>query len=130
MQACVVEQRWDKVVSLVCVIMSSTWIFDPRYGYYEVRFGGTAKVLPSYFAVAKIVILLCTQCCAQHVMQGVMPGTYSLSRQHFAACNGNLTQILTTSTEKICFAQSNIRVEQCSTPSDISSVNIDILLAR
>ena len=32
--------------------MSSTWIFDPRYGYYEVRFGGTAKVLQSYFAVA------------------------------------------------------------------------------
>ena len=40
--------------------MSSTWIFDLRYGYYEVRFGGTAKVLQSYFAVAKILILLCT----------------------------------------------------------------------
>ena len=35
--------------------------FDPRYGYYEVRFGGNAKVLQSYFAVAKIVILLCNQ---------------------------------------------------------------------
>ena len=34
--------------------------FYPRYGYYEVRFGGTAKVLESYFAVAKRVILLCT----------------------------------------------------------------------
>ena len=33
--------------------------FDRRLGYYEVRFGGTAKVLQSYFAVAKIVILLC-----------------------------------------------------------------------
>ena len=41
--------------------MSSTWIFDPRYGYYEVRFGGTSKVLQSYFAVTKIVILLCMQ---------------------------------------------------------------------
>ena len=40
--------------------MSNTWIFDPRYGYCEVRFGGTAKVLQSYFAVAKIVIWLCT----------------------------------------------------------------------
>ena len=40
--------------------MSSTWIFDPQYGYYKVRFGGSAKVLQSYFAVAKIVILLCT----------------------------------------------------------------------
>ena len=39
--------------------MSSTWIFDSRYGYYEVRFGGTAKVLQSYFAVAFIVIWLC-----------------------------------------------------------------------
>ena len=41
------------------LIISSTWIVDPRYGYYEVRFGGTAKVLQRYFAVAKIVILLC-----------------------------------------------------------------------
>ena len=39
--------------------MSSIWIFDPRYGYYEVRFRDTAKALQSYFAVAKIVILLC-----------------------------------------------------------------------
>ena len=38
--------------------MSNTWIFDRRYGYYEVRFGSTAKVLQSYFAVAFIVILL------------------------------------------------------------------------
>ena len=42
--------------------MSSTWIFDRRYGYYEVRYGGNAKVLQSYFAVAKIVILLCSVC--------------------------------------------------------------------
>ena len=41
--------------------MSGTWVFEPRYGYYKVRFGGTAKVVQSYFAVAKIVILLCTQ---------------------------------------------------------------------
>ena len=40
------------------LIMSSTWIFDLQYGYYEVRFGGTAKVLQSYFAVAFIVIWL------------------------------------------------------------------------
>ena len=39
--------------------MSSTWIFDPWYGYYEVRFGGTAKVLQNYFAIAFIVIWLC-----------------------------------------------------------------------
>ena len=50
--------------------MSSTWIFDPRYGYYEVRFGGTAKVLQSYFAVAFIVIWLCI----------VMPSVFLLSR--------------------------------------------------
>ena len=30
--------------------MSSTWIFDPRYGYYEVRFEGTAQVLRRYCA--------------------------------------------------------------------------------
>ena len=40
-------------------IMCSTWIIDLRYGYYEVRFGGNAKVLQSYFAVAKIEIWLC-----------------------------------------------------------------------
>ena len=40
--------------------MSSIWIFDRRYGYYAARFGGTAKVLQSYFAVAFIVIWLCT----------------------------------------------------------------------
>ena len=34
-------------------------MFDPRHGYYEVRFGGTAKVLQSYFAVDFIVIWLC-----------------------------------------------------------------------
>ena len=27
------------------LIMSSTWIFDRRYGYYAARFGGAAKVL-------------------------------------------------------------------------------------
>ena len=41
------------------LIMSSTWIFDRRYGYYAARFGGTARLLQSYFAVAFIVIWLC-----------------------------------------------------------------------
>ena len=41
------------------LIMSSTWIFDQRYGYYAGRFGGTARLLQSYFAVAFIVIWLC-----------------------------------------------------------------------
>ena len=45
------------------LIMSSTWIFARRYWYYAARFGGTARLLQSYFAVAMvafIVIWLCT----------------------------------------------------------------------
>ena len=48
-------------------------------------------------------------------------------RRNFASRDGNLSLIFTTLTKTIYFARSDIRVEQCSTPSDILSAKFALI---
>ena len=54
--------------------MSGTWIFDQRYGTHTARFGGSTRLLQSYFVVAQIVcgiaqiMMMCTMIISNHAV--------------------------------------------------------------